>query len=80
MAEVCLRGVRGAAEGRGLRAVARAVQWAKQQNLAGVALETQDNNLTACRFYQRCGMQIGAVNTMLYRNFPPPWSEEIAIY
>ena len=67
-------------KGVGQALLARAAQWARQQNLAGLALETQDNNLGACRFYQRCGMQIGAVNTMLYRNFPPPWSEEIAIY
>ena len=40
-------------------------------------VETQDNNLLACRFYEKCGFVIGAVNTMLYRNFN---NEEFAVF
>ena len=32
-------------------------------------LETQDVNVLACRFYDKLGFQIGAVDTMLYANF-----------
>ena len=32
-------------------------------------LETQDNNLIACKFYHNCGFKIGSVDTMLYANF-----------
>ena len=57
-----------------------AVLWAKKAELCGLALETQDNNLLACRFYAKCGFVIGAVNTMLYKNFEKPWSDESAVF
>lgn len=41
-------------------------EWAKDKKLYGLALETQDNNLLACRFYSKCGFIIGAVNAMLH--------------
>lgn len=53
---------------------------AKERELSGLALETQDTNLLACRFYAKCGFVIGGVNTMLYRNFEKPWFDESAIY
>ena len=56
-------------QGIGTTLIQKAVEWAKDSNLKGLALETQDNNLWACRFYAKCGFVIGAVNTMLYRNF-----------
>ena len=66
--------------GVGTTLMRQAEQWAREQGLCGLALETQDTNLLACRFYQKCGMHIGAVNTMLYRNFPKPYCDEIAIF
>ena len=66
--------------GVGTRLMNRAVEWAKEQKLDGLALETQDNNLLACRFYAKFGMEIGAVNTMLYKNAPKPWCDEIAVF
>lgn len=47
---------------------------------AGLALETQDNNLQACRFYQRMGFRLGGVNTMLYKNFRKPVRDETALF
>ncbi len=41
----------------------------KHKNLHGLMLETQDNNLIACKFYHNCGFKIGSVDTMLYANF-----------
>ena len=66
--------------GIGTALIRRAVQWAEERRLKGLAVETQDNNLLACRFYAKCGFQIGAVNTMLYANFEKPYSDETAVF
>ena len=64
-------------QGVGTELIKTATEWAKNAGLKGLALETQDNNLLACRFYAKCGFLIGAVNTMLYRNFD---NDEFAIF
>ena len=66
--------------GVGTALVQKAIEWAKGKGLFGLALETQDNNLLACRFYLKCGFVIGAVNTMLYKNFQKPCSDSSAIF
>lgn len=74
--DICVaKSTRG--KGVGTALVQKAVQWAKSSGLKGLALETQDNNLLACRFYAKCGFMIGAVNTMLYRNFD---NNEFAVF
>jgi streptothricin acetyltransferase len=67
-------------QGVGTALIQKAIEWAKDKDLCGLALETQDNNLLACRFYSKCGFVIGAVNTMLYKNFDKPWSDATAIF
>lgn len=67
-------------QGVGTALIQKAIEWAKQKDLCGLALETQDDNLLACRFYTKCGFEIGAVNTMLYKNFEMPWSDEAAVF
>ncbi len=69
------KSVRGSGVGTSL--IKMAVEWADNAHLNGLASETQDNNLLACRFYAKCGFIIGAVNTMLYRNFD---NEEFAVF
>ena len=64
--------------GIGTKLMQKAVEWAKENELSGVMLETQDTNLLACRFYNKLGFQIGAVDTMLYANFGN--SNEIAVF
>lgn len=64
-------------QGIGTALIQKAVEWAKNSGLKGLALETQDNNLLACRFYVKCGFVIGGVDTMLYRNFG---NEESAVF
>lgn len=54
-----------------------AEEWAKEHDLKGLALEMQDNNMDAARFYKACGFEIGGVNTMLYKNFG---TDEIAVF
>lgn len=63
-----LRSARGKGVGHAL--INQAIEWAKQNRLMGLMLETQDNNLRACRFYSKCGFRIGGIDDMLYANFP----------
>lgn len=42
----------------------KAEEWAKQRNLIGMSLETQDDNLGACRFYVKQGFILGGVDTL----------------
>lgn len=67
-------------QGVGTALMERAKEWAAQGGMQGLALETQDNNLAACRFYAKCGFAIGGVNTMLYRNFGGPVADETAVF
>ncbi|TFF86381.1 MAG: GNAT family N-acetyltransferase [Promethearchaeota archaeon] len=55
-------------QGIGRALIQKAIEWAKEKKLGGLMLETQDNNLSACRFYFNVGFKIGAVDTMLYAN------------
>jgi Acetyltransferases len=66
-------------KGIGTKLLEKAVQWAKQNNLAGLMLETQDVNVPACRFYARNNFIIGGVDRMLYSNLPAA-KNEIAIF
>ncbi|MFJ8531539.1 GNAT family N-acetyltransferase [Bacillus sp. NPDC094106] len=64
--------------GVGTALLEKAVEWAKQNNFVGLMLETQDVNISACRFYARRNFVIGSIDTMLYSNFPT--ANEIAIF
>lgn len=68
---------RGKGVGRAL--LTHAIEWAKQQNLPGVTLETQDNNVPACMLYERCGFVLSGFDLYAYRNFPEA-RDEIALY
>ena len=67
-------------KGVGTALLNAAEKWAKQKELCGLSLETQDNNLAACRLYAKFGFAIGGVNTMLYRNFGGPVADETAVF
>ena len=67
---------RGKGVGRAL--MNRAIQWAKQQGFPGVTLETQDNNVPACKFYEKCGFALSGFDLYAYRNLDNP--SEIALY
>nr|WP_300309307.1 GNAT family N-acetyltransferase [Halomonas sp.] len=56
-----------------------AVEWARGAALAGVRLETQSNNITACRFYERYGFVLGGHDRYLYRGIHPD-SREVALF
>jgi len=65
--------------GIGRLLIQRAVQWAKDNQLPGVMLETQDNNVAACLLYQACGFELGGFDRRLYQGLDPD-SEEVALY
>ena len=69
------RAARGRGVGSALMHAAEA--WARQAGLRGLALETQDTNVWACRFYRKQGFRLGGVNTELYRALG---SKEIALF
>lgn len=43
------------------------VDWAKARNLAGIRLETQNNNVAACQFYQNYGFILGGFDRLIYK-------------
>ena len=54
-------------QGAGRALIARAKQWAREHQLAGIMLETQDNNVAACQLYESCGFKLRGIDTHLYR-------------
>jgi len=47
--------------------------------MPGIMLETQNNNVKACRFYESCGFVIGGVDFHVYKGIDPD-SREAAVY
>lgn len=52
-------------KGIGTALIKRSTQWARENGLRGLKAKTQDNNLKACRFLARKGLQIGAVDSLV---------------
>lgn len=53
--------------------------WSEKRNLAGIMLETQNNNLDACRLYEKFGFVVGGVDHLSYRGIDPQ-TREVAIF
>jgi streptothricin acetyltransferase len=66
-------------QGVGRALMERAIEWAKAKRLPGIMLETQNNNVAACRLYERCGLVLGGFDRYLYKGITPD-TEEIALY
>jgi streptothricin acetyltransferase len=66
-------------EGIGRALIECAIAWAKEKGLPGIMLETQDNNVPACRLYARCGFTLRGFDTHLYKALDPD-TDEIALY
>jgi streptothricin acetyltransferase len=64
--------VRADRRGRGIGYLLLAAQrrWAAGQGCTVLLAETQDVNVAACRFYERAGGRIGAVNPHAYAATP----------
>jgi len=66
-------------QGVGRRLIEQAISWAKERGLPGLMLETQDNNVPACRLYAACGFHLGGFDHELYRALDPN-TDEVALY
>lgn len=57
-----------------------AVRWAKEQRLPTIRLETQSNNVPACRFYETYGFVLGGFDRHLYDAIPSQTRRETALF
>lgn len=53
-------------QGYGKKLFKEVVAWASGLGVKGIRIETQDNNVTACRFYKGCGAVFGGYDEYLY--------------
>jgi len=60
------------ARGRGVGSalLRSAQQWAAAQRCRQIKIETQNNNVPACRFYASQGCTLGAIHRFAYRELP----------
>ena len=65
--------------GIGKALILQARQWARERQLAGIMLETQNNNVGACKLYECCGFQLEGFDRYLYKGLYPD-TYEIALY
>lgn len=65
--------------GVGIALIEKAKEYAQQEKLAGVMLETQNNNVGACKIYKRCGFELSGFDRKLYQGINPE-TDEIALY
>lgn len=63
--DVSIRG-----HGYGKMLLDEVLKWARQLGVAGIRLESQSNNVAACRFYKRYGFKFGGYDEYLYRGIP----------
>ena len=65
--------------GIGRSLINKAIHWAKEKNLPGIMLETQNNNVAGCMLYQSCGFELAGFDRRLYQGIDPE-TDEIALY
>ena len=53
--------------------------WSRKKKLPGIMLETQNNNLGACRLYERCGYVLGGIDHLRYRGIDRH-TDEVALF
>jgi len=66
-------------QGVGRALIEHNIQWAQAKGLSGIVLETQNNNVAACKFYESCGFELRGFDTHLYKGLNPA-TDEIALY
>ena len=57
--------------GIGRRLLERGIQWVRENDLPGVMLETQDDNVPACMLYQNCGFVLSGFDRNVYKAINP---------
>ena len=66
-------------QGVGHALIERVIEWAKERKFPGLMLETQNNNVAACKLYASCGFELRGFDTHLYKGLDPA-TDEIALY
>jgi ribosomal protein S18 acetylase RimI-like enzyme len=66
-------------QGIGRVLMEKAKDWARGMELAGLMVETQTNNVGACRFYEICGFVLGGFDKYLYQG-DDKHSDETALF
>ncbi|MEP7200692.1 MAG: GNAT family N-acetyltransferase [Chloroflexota bacterium] len=66
-------------QGVGHTLMQHAMAWAQKKQLPGITLETQNNNVAACRLYERCGFRLGGFDEYFYKGINPD-TDEIALF
>ncbi|WP_334074483.1 MULTISPECIES: GNAT family N-acetyltransferase [Paenibacillus] len=65
--------------GLGKRLIDVVKEWARVRGMAGIMLETQHNNVLACKFYEGYGFTIGGFDRYVYKAIEPS-KDEVALY
>ena len=65
--------------GVGSALVARAIEWSQAERFPGVMLETQNNNVAACKLCERCGFRLSGFDRDLYRG-QDSHTKEVALF
>jgi streptothricin acetyltransferase len=66
-------------QGLGRTLIERTIAWAREHNLRAIMLETQTNNVPACKFYVQMGFQLVGINDQFYTNHDLD-REEVALF
>jgi GNAT superfamily N-acetyltransferase len=57
--------------GIGTELFKKAVKWSRDNGFKQLCVETQNNNVRACRFYLKQGCRLGAIHRYAYVVYPP---------
>ncbi|MDB6078003.1 MAG: streptothricin acetyltransferase [Akkermansiaceae bacterium] len=67
-------------DGIGRLLMGEAIEWATGLKLPVLRLETQSNNVPACRFYEKVGFHLGGFDRELDSAIDGPQSNEVALF
>lgn len=67
-------------KGIGTKLLDYAATWARQQGCTQIKIETQNNNVPACRFYASRGCRLGAIDRYAYSHDPRFANETMLIW
>ena len=67
-------------EGVGVMLIEKCKEVAVEHGYRGVYTQGQDNNLGACKFYLKCGFEIGGTNTHVYNGTSQANKKDIFFY
>lgn len=65
--------------GIGKQLIEVAKEWTISKGLKGITLETQNNNASACKFYEKCGFILGGFDYLFYRQIKTV-KDEVVLY